>query len=344
MSRPMDRKRLKQLGLTGGVAAAVLAGSVVAGVLDARQAWRPDVSGPVLAGWSETVGDTARIEIRSADDHFNLTRNGGIWVMPSRDGHPVNPARIADLDRLLGSLSYDGVRTADPAKHARLGLAEPGESGAGTRVTLSAADGTALADLVLGDMRAGRIYVRFPDNDRTYAALPGPLIQDMPDIFLADRWLDLDFIELGRSNIARTVIRPESGPTYVLERASPTSRNFALRSPAGWQPITAGAGNGPGASLSRLRFRDVRSADRLGGDIVASHSAETFEGLRVRMDIIAMGDTRWAMVSAEALSDDAEADAAALNARTQGWAYLLSDLSADRLLRPLDGIADPREG
>lgn len=96
--------------------------------------------------------------------------------------------------------------------------------------------------------------------------------------------------------------------------------------------------------LARVRFRDVRAAGRLGGERVARHVADTFGGVRVSLDVLALGETRWAVIEAEALTDDAEAGAAAINAAAQGWAYRLSDLTLDRLIRPLDEFADPRPG
>jgi hypothetical protein len=342
MSQPMNQTRLRQLTVVGGIAIAVTLIALVMAVLEARQTWRPDVEGLVLADWAEQVDAVRAIEIQSPDDHFTVAREGDDWVMPSRDGHVVNPERIAQIDALLGSLSHVGTRTADPAKHARLGLAAPGAEGAGILFRVLGTEDEILAELIVGEERDGRIYVRFLQDDQTFASQTDREVGVIRELGQADRWLELDFIELGRSGIARTRIEPERGPAYLLERASPSSRNFSLREPAGWQPITAGAGNGPGASLARLRFRDVRLADRLRGERVASHTAETFEGLRVRLDVIAMGETRWAIIEAEALSDDAGAAADAMNARAAGWAYLLSDLSRARLLRPLDGIADPR--
>ena len=61
-------------------------------------------------------------------------------------------------------------------------------------------------------------------------------------------------------------------------------------------------------------------------------------------DIIAQGETRWARIRTRALTDDAAEAAALLAEQSEGWAYLLSDLALDRLLRPLGEIADPRAG
>lgn len=342
MSRPMDAQRQKHLLIAGGAALAALLLAVTMTILDTSRGWTPDVTGPVLPDWSSRVASAQRIEITGADGGFSVERDGEGWIMPERDSYPVRPDQIAAIDQLLDGLTYRGGRTADPAKHVQLGLAEPGSEGGATALTIRTNEGDVLDALLFGDVRGATIYLRRPEEDRTYAAaLPEGVngaILSRP----ADEWLELDFIELGRSRIARTTIQAEDGLAYTLERPASSVRNFALRQPAGWQPVTAGAGNGPASALSRIRFRDVRRADRLTGAIVGYHEAETFDGLRVRLDIIAQGETRWARISAVALTDDALEASRALVARTQGWAYLLSDLSVDRLLRPLSEIADPR--
>ncbi|WP_417495016.1 hypothetical protein [Maricaulis sp.] len=340
MSRPMDRQRLRQLVIVGGAAILLLAAGAGSVALQIQRDWRPDVSGPVLPDWSASVANAREIEITGPEDHFTLTRSGAGWVMPSRDGHPVIPERLAELDAFLADLSYVGARTADPAKHARLELAEAGEPGAGTRLTVRGDDGLVLTDIMIGAARNGRVYLRFPDRPRSYAAQLSGGTAAIPAIALADGWIDLDFLALDPTDIARTLITPERGPAYVFERAGRSARNFSLREPGGWRPITAGAGNGPSAALSRIRFRDVRQADRLRGEPVGRHVEETFSGLRVSLEILALGETRWAVISAVAVTDGGRAAADAINARTAGWAYLLSDLSLNRLLRPLDEIAD----
>lgn len=342
MSRPMDRLRKAQLGWVGGAALLVTVLAMVFSTLQANREGSPQVEGPVFADWTSRVANTTQIEIRSAQDHFTLSQTQAGWVMPSRDNYPVRAARVAELDAFLGALEFEGARTADPERHAQLGLSEAGSDSAASRVILRNASGEILADILLGDVRNGRIYLRFPGEDQTWAARTDGGATLLPDIAAADAWLELDFIALGRTAIARTRITPQTGPAYLLERPGQGARNFLLRQPSGWRPITAGAGNGPGAGLARLRFRDVRRADRLRGDIVASHVAETFGGLRLSMNIIAQGDTRWAVVTALALTDGSQLAATQMNQRVGGWAYLLSDASLDRLLRPLDQIADPR--
>ncbi|MHA6287962.1 DUF4340 domain-containing protein [Maricaulis sp. CAU 1757] len=342
MSQVMDQRRGRHLALVGGLAMVCLVLASVVTLSQARRGWQPEVTGPVLAGWSDNAARAHHFEIHGAEGRFEVERDAGIWVMPSRDSHPVVADQLARLDAYLASLQYSGSLTADPDKHVRLGVADPGEAGGGTRVRISDVDGIVLADLLLGHSRDGRIYFRTPGDPRVYAARQRTAVVERPEIADASAWLDLDFLALGDNEIARATITPESGPEYVLERPARSTRNFALRQPRGWTPITSGAGNGPANTLSRVRFRDVRRAERLDGDIIARHSAETFAGLRVNIDVLALGETRWALIEAVALTDDVETEAAQINGDADGWAYLLSDLTIDRLLRPLNRIADRR--
>ena len=343
MSRSMDQQRLRQLTVVGAAAFVVLLLAIAQLVSGAQRDARPVTAGPVIADWAVNSANATQIAIETAEGDFLLERRETGWVMPSRDSHPVRAARIAELDLFLAGLTHDGPRTRDAEKHERLGLGAPASGGSGTRVTVTSQSGETLADLVLGRLAGARVYFRQADEDQTFAARLGEGVLSLPAIQAADDWLELDFLDLDRNAIAWAEIQPESGPSYRLERAARSIRNFSLRQPSGWRPITAGAGNGPAAALGRLRFRDVRRADRLSGETVARHTAETFGGLRVTLNVIAQGNTRWAVVEARAVTDDAQAEAQALQSRVQGWAYLLSDLSLDRLLRPLDQIADPRD-
>ena len=338
--RPGEARRARHMIIAVAAAVIALGLGVFAMLQDAGRDAAPSADGPVLPNWSDSVGQVAEIEIRSAGERFIIARSEAGWALPSRGGHPVDAERLAALDAFLGALTYAGARTNNPDRHARLGLRDPDAGGRAVRVTARNTAGDVLADLLIGDSDGRDVFVRRPGDDQSWAARPRGDIGGPPDIAAPTDWLILDFLAL--ETIARTRITPERGPAYLLERPAAQSRNFALREPGGWTPITAGAANGPGGGLSRVRFRDVRPAADMSGPVVSSHEAETFSGLRVTLSVFADGDARWAIIEADALTDDARRQADALSAQASGWAYLLSDLSVDRLLRPLDEIADPR--
>ncbi|WP_300530213.1 DUF4340 domain-containing protein [Maricaulis sp.] len=344
MSQPIDKQRTHHILIVGGLALAALVAALSVSLLDARRVWQPELEGAVFAAWPDQAPRAQDIEVAHGEARFSISRQGERWVMPSRDNYPVRPDIVAAIDAVLSGLTYAGARTADPAKYPALALAEPGEAGGGARLTVRDASGAVIADLIAGETRGQTLYIRLPGEARSFAADLADGTSAAALTQTADQWLDLGFLELGRTAIARVRIQPETGPAYRLERPARSTRNFALREPAGWTPITAGAGNGPASALGRIRFRDVRQVERLTGAIVGSHTAETFGGLEVTLDIIAQGETRWARIRTNALTDDAAEAAALLQEESEGWAYLLSDLALDRLLRPLDEIADPRPG
>jgi len=334
----LSQRRL-QHALFAGAGAAVLviagAGSII---LDAQRASAPQVSGPVLPGWSERASEAASIEIIAADTQFRLTRTPTGWVMPSRGNYPVRAERIAALDAALSTLRFERAMTRDPDKFDRLSLGDPLDGGQGVRVIVLDEAGERLADLVAGRTQTDGdgVYVRPVDRARAFAASG-----DLPPLADPGVWLGLDFWTFEPSAVARARIEPESGEAYFVQRAGVAQRNYELLEPSGFRLITGGAANGVAAAGARLRFRDVRPAQDLEGSYVARHVGATFSGLAYRFDFIAEGEARWAVISVEAVADDAAPRAERLQGFTDGWAFLVSEDAYERLTRPLNQLAEP---
>lgn len=334
MTGGADRQRLIEAGILGAIA---LLAAIVALLLTlTASSTTPglDRRGPVLPDLAGTTSDVRTLAVETREARFELERDGDGWALVGRAGFPANAELAERILTSLAELEYAGARTANPGQHPALGLVEPDRGGEGIRITAHDFDGRLVADLILGSaMGESGSYMRRPGEDQTWAVIGVP-----PVATEADRWMELDFLALGTDTIARVRVQPETGPAYLLERPGLSVRNFALRSPPGWRPVTDGAGNGTGGILSRVRFRDVRMAD-FTDPPVARHTAETFGGLRVEIAVFADGSARWATIRAIALTDDAEAEALALNNSADNWAFLLSDLTIDRLIRPLDDFA-----
>ncbi len=334
----LSERRLKHALFAGAGAAVLVVAGVVSITLDAQRASAPQVSGPVLPGWSAQASDAAAIEIIAADGPFRMIRTEAGWVMPSRGDYPVRAERIAALDAALSTLRFERAMTRDPDKFDRLSLGDPLEGGEGVRVIVLDDAGERLADLVAGRTQADGdgVYVRPAERARAFAASG-----DLPPLADPGVWLGLDFWSFEPSAIARARIEPESGEVYFVQRAGVAQRNYELLEPADYRLITGGAANGVATAGARLRFRDVRPAQDLDGSFVARHVGATFSGLAYRFDFIAEGEERWAVISVEAVADDAEPRAERLRGFTDGWAFLVSDDAYERLTRPLDQLAEP---
>jgi Domain of unknown function (DUF4340) len=337
MTSLAEQHRLREALILGGAACAALVLAVALLWMGSRHSGQVERDGAVMPGFANHIDDVRTIAIETSDARFELERDGEGWALAGRSGFPADAAMAERVLQNLANLTFEGSRTRLPSRHAALGLVAPDAGGEATHIAVRDYDGVVRADLIVGQDRGETgVYIRFPGDDQTYAASGTLTLADEPE-----RWMHLDFLALGVESIARVRIRPETGPAYFLERPGLSVRNFALRSPSGWRPITPGAGNGVGSVLSRLRFRDVRRAT-FTDPSVAAHLAETFGGLQVELQVFADGDDRWVTIRAVALTDDAEADALILNETADGWAFLLSDLTIDRLIRPLNEIAIQR--
>ncbi len=341
MSRLTPHKRRTRQALISLVAAlGLLALGGAAVWRDARLGQAPEVSGPVVPGWSEQAANAARIRIETAEGAFVMEEREGRWVMANRGDYPVRAERIAELDALLQGLTFTEAMTRDADKFDRLGLGDPQAGGDGVRVSVETAAGEALADLIIGRLRGERgLYVRPPGGVRAYAA-SGP-VAGADALGDPGRWMGLDFWTHDASAIARAEIQPEFGPGWRVMRAGEAQRYYELREPSGWRLVTAGAANGVATAGAQLRFRDVKPDQELVGAYVARHAAVTFSGLAYEMRFFAEDDQRWVTIEMAALADDAAPRAEHFNARVEGWAFLVSEDAYERLTRSLDQVAEP---
>ncbi len=327
-----------RISLGAGFAAAVLmAVGVGSIVMDAQRASLPDVSGPVLPDWIENASNAASIEIMGPQTQFRLTRTEAGWVMPSRGNYPVRAEQIAALDAALSTLRFERAMTGDAQKYGRLGLSDPLSGGNGTRLIILDEAENRLADLFVGRTQndGEGVYVRPANRGRAFAASGA-----LPALTDPATWLGLNFWAFEPSAIARARIEPETGQAYFVQRAGVAQRNYELLDPSGYRLITGGAANGVATAGARLRFRDARPSETLEGSVVAGHAGATFSGLAYRFDFIAEDEARWAVITVQALSDDAEPRAERLTEITDGWAYQVSEDAYERLTRPLDQLAE----
>lgn len=340
MRRSPEQRRLREVIVLGAVALAVLIAGLAGVWMGGGDEDLPARSGPVLPRLADDPRAVYTIEITTNEERFVLQEDGeDSWGLLGRGNYPADPDLAARLISRLAALEFDGPRTSDASRHGLLGLTAPENGGEATRIVLRDFDGQLIGDILVGRRRGERsTYFRFTGEDQSWAAT-GVL----PAIATPQDWMNLDFLALGPDTLARAYVVPQTGPPYFLERPGMSQRNFVLRAPPGWRLITAGAGNGTGSVLGRLRFRDVRIA-AFDDRPIARYEAETFSGLRLEIAVHEFNEGRWAVMRAIALTDDAEADALALNEQADRRAFLLSELTEERMIRPLAEIAEPSGG
>lgn len=334
-----SRRRLREAVFAAGAASVLLLAGVTSNGFEAARMRVQDGGALLAPGWAEAAAQVTRLEIAGPEGTFTIVRDeAGGWRIVERAGHPVDAATVDALDEALRSWRTIRAMTRDPGKYARLGLAPPGDAQGGTRLRALRSDGETAVDIIIGQAPDnGGLYARRAGEMRTWSVEGEAIAFGLPS-----DWMQLDFLNLDPRAMARAEVQPERGPAYLVQRAGRAQEMFELRQPQDWRLLTGGAANGVGQAAARLRFRDVRPASDFDGrPPAARHGAATFSGLALALDIHADGDSRWAVVSARALADDAAERAERINALAQGWAYRLSEDAHERLTRPLDRMAEP---
>lgn len=292
----------------------------------------PETLTPRLVAAPDTV---AEITVATADETFRLRRTLEGWALVSHDGYEADAELAGRLISAIASLEPVDERTRLQSGYEQLSLGAPEDGGGATHIILLDNNDRELANLFVGESRAdGHVYVRRAEEATSW------LVRGyLPEFSDVTQWMQLELLSLGRSSIREACILPEDGTGYCLLRQSLSSEAFNLVSPRGWTLVSPGAGDGVATVLGRIRFRDVRPIAAMRGPHVAEHRISTVNGLEVTLFVYEVEGQYWARILAVAHSDSARPAAIELNERADGWVFALSDLSVERLIRPLDRIA-----
>lgn len=332
-----SQRRLRQALVLVLVSVVVLSTGVGLVWWESAKSSRTEQSGPVIANWDALAPEVRQIRVQTRDQTFDLERQDGRWLMPSRGGYRVDDARIADLDQAMRDLQYESSMTRNPAMFERLSLGDPADGGEGIRLTILSGEGAVLADLIMGRSRGeDGVYLRPAGGPRAYAASG-----TMPALADPGYWLGLEFMNLDPGSVARSRVVPSEGTGYELARAGLSARNFDLRSPRGYTMTTAGAANGVAVAGARVRFRDVRPAAVQDDLPSASHAAVMFSGLAYSYTFYPEGRRYWARLEITAVSNDVEERARRLTRMTDGWEFEVSEDAYERMTRPISIFAAP---
>ncbi len=333
------------------VTAVVVAGAVLTLKRDAPV---PEAGALVFPDLLSRVNEAARVEVTSAGETFRLERDGSAWGAPARAGYPLVPDKVHSL--LVGAAGLERLepKTADPVRFEELGLRDPTDKASrAVGFRIRDASDNVLAELIVGEQRPAKgdparteYFVRLPGEARSWL-VQGNLPRDGGE--LTD-WLDKRIAAIGGARIARVRVTHPDGTVITAARDAPGTDDFTwVEKPADAELRGAWVINDLGRVLTDLTLEDVSPAAEggLGGEPLRA-VVETFDGLRVRIDLDRSGDLPRARLGAEydaALAEGApqhaellapekvREEAAALDARWSAWVYVLPSYKADYLAR-----------
>ena len=338
------------------VLAVVTAASVVAAAAALNQRAMETAAGDggalVLPGLLDRINDIAVIRIRRGDDTLNLRSAQQRWTLAEKGDYPVRFEIVKTALVALARLRTIEAKTAKASLYPRLEVEDPTAAGAkSTQVTMLDGDGATLASIIVGKTRGsvagvGRsgVYVRQPDQARAWLTDGDPKLP-------ADAvgWLERMLVDMSRDRIAAAILTQPGGPAVEISREDKDQKDFTLAGlPEGHKVKDAYTLNVFGRMLEGLTFDDVTPAKTVdfAGSEARTAAYTSFDGVTVRFTLVATGGATWVRIRARAAADagdDPRQEVAAINARTEGWAYRLDELTTEKMTTPLADLIAPEK-
>ncbi|MHC4378211.1 MAG: DUF4340 domain-containing protein [Planctomycetota bacterium] len=343
------------------VAALALAGVGWYLASDERAGWQREsvaASGdPVLPDLAELEQRLRTIEFSDATQTRRVELRGETWTLTDKDGYPAKQSTVVGLFRAVGDLERVEAKTANPARHDRLGLVDPAQGGAARKVRFLDEADQELASLLLGESYRGlanpALFVRAVNEDQCW------LVEGQVSTRTSDfDWLDRDLFALGGQRVARAELQlPEGG--YAVSRETPDAYEFGLEElPLGQQAKSAFLVSAVAKLADNFRFQDVARSDSVG----IAENAEASTALLTTFDDLVLevsaqrlgpeaGDEVWVALQArldenlatEESRADLESEVLELNAKFDGWMFRLEATPATAMFRPLSELIEADE-
>lgn len=292
-----------------------------------------------------------------------LERSDSGWRVKEKAGYPAAADQVRELALGLAQLRRLEPKTRNPDRYGELGLDNADSLDAkATHIALEDRNGQTLAALFVGLRRPGKgesrlseLFVLLPEDPQVWLA-EGRL----PNATATKDWLAREILQLDRQRIRSVTIRHEDGELIRIERKDPAALNYQLADlPENAEVESVYVVNSIPAAFADLDLDDVNSAAEVVFTDNPPWSAEltTFDGLVVNMATAKADAHTYARFSAwvdESLAmkpeqptkgetasepdnkpatpgsalkplETVRSEAAELNARWQGWAYVLPD-------------------
>ena len=172
-------------------------------------------------------------EETATSEAFEVAEKNGLWTLPSKGGYPADAQQqLAKAVTGVEDLEILQIASQDSSDHAKFGVIDPnspkldpGQTGVGTRVSLTEEDGEALVDIIIGeavkDQDAQR-YVRRNDQDVVF------VVEIDPANFSTDfsEWIEADLLNVNAWDIAKVRIRDYTAEMFMTLQGLGVETNY----------------------------------------------------------------------------------------------------------------------
>ncbi len=263
-----------------------------------------EMQSPLAAGLSARLNDVERVRLvgAGAATLATIERRAQQWVLAERNDYPVDAVRLRELLLALAEARRIEPKTANPERHARLGVEDVAAADAsGVRVEIDAGD--AQWRIIIGDRQpSGGSYARVADAAESWLLDRAVTVEKKPEL-----WLQRELTDIGVERIERVDVQPEQGPAIAIGRTDDAAGDFRLLGlPRGREQASEFVADSTAGLLSALRFDDVLPTDAVVAPDAVRHSRFlTREGLRIELESWQLDGHTYARL--DAALDDAQA-------------------------------------
>ena len=305
-------------------------------------------------GLAERLNEAGELAVQSNAARFSIVKTETGWGMKDRAKYPVHFDKVKTALFALSELKLLEAKTGDPARYKRLEVEEPDVAEAqSVRFEIRDDGGESIASGVVGRLNpnlfgdgGGGTYLRRGKEEQSWLAAGEVTLGKT-----RNDWLVRDIVDIAAEQVRRAVIRQPDGAEIAVTQEKPDSGEYMLEGiPEGRKLKDTSEAKNLAGGLWRLTFEDVKPAADVEFPENPNLSVyETFDGLKVHIEMTMVDEVVWGRFSATAegaSGDNAEEirkQAEEITARARGWVYELSAGEGERLTTRIEDILEEPE-
>jgi hypothetical protein len=293
----------------------------------------------VLPGLEGALNDVTQIRITKAGNiQTTLDRKATEWRVAER-AYPADSGKLRKLLLDLGSLKAVERKTSIARNYPVLGVDDVTSPKAmGARIDV-VSPGKTWSLIVGTSMDANDVYVRGVDSAQSLLATPLVMVDADPKL-----WLDPTIVDVAQTRVSEVGEQLPQAPVFSASRTNKTQPDFTVHDvPHGRELSSPDAADPMGGALSSLTLTDVQKTVPAPQGTALSHAVfKTFDGLEIDVSGYKQASNGYIDVSAQATAKSADAEARQINARVQGWEYVIPDYRYDQIFQSMDSLLKPR--
>ena len=305
--------------------------------------------GKLFPGLTADGGSVERISVSQGDARLTIEKSGQRWLVKEKNGFPASTEKVRAMVLALSEANLAEAKTRREAALPILELEDPKSNSANSHlIQLSKADGTLIAEAIVGKTRADAFgtgkagtYVRRPGDGQAWLAdqeiVAGTKLSD---------WTRERLFDTKPERIKAATIAVEGDTSYDILRDS-DGRTFKLaRMPDGKKLAFANSVDDIVDTLSSFNLAEARPLD---GEAAKNAKAsptgiarlETDDGLKLYLKVRKDEAGHWLTLDASGYGNGMKA-AADVMALAAGWEFKIPAAQAERIFKKQADILEDK--